>query len=84
MADGIDPRVHAMPGATPEPFVNRPTTHAKAKELLPPHDAALSGSKPPSQTIDITRDAFAPYGVVNASLVRHALMIKGRSAHVAR
>jgi hypothetical protein len=73
-----------MPGATPEPFVDRPTTHTKRKELPPRHNAALSGGKPPSQTIDITRDAFAPYGVVNASFVRHAPMIKGRGARVVR
>jgi hypothetical protein len=46
-------------------------TDASRDQLAPCDDAMLAFGELPNVLVDLTRDAFARYGVVDASLIRH-------------
>lgn len=73
MPNGIDPCVHTVPYTTFEALLHRPATYPEVGQLTPTHNPMLSSCQPPNHPIYVTRDAFAPRGVVNASFVPHAV-----------
>jgi hypothetical protein len=77
MAHGIDPDVHPVPRPALDPLLNRSRPDPQEDQLAPAHHAVLSSGQLPSHPVYVTRDAFAPDGVVNASLVSHDVDAEG-------